>query len=163
MSEQSFSAAKILQTFYYYLRGSLWWTAERLLVKKFRRYHGSDRKGHPVLSLRETPLEDSGGMIPMLFGCSGNRGPIVVKGLTKDRGQDYTSVFGTIIEPGWFEAEDFTRYHEEQLQKGCGSLDDIKDMWPNFDKPMVSDDEMLQVESFMSRNAERVRKRGSIS
>jgi len=129
---------KILETFYDASFGSLWWAAEDLLRLRFRDYHASDRQAHPVVSVRVKPSPFE--RIPMLFGTSGNQGPVRVKGVTHHKGADYVTSF-KLLRPGLFTAAELVLLRENLPANRDAALSAVWQAWPNFDKPRVDDAE----------------------
>jgi hypothetical protein len=93
--------------------GTLWWVADDLWethTNTFRRPRlERENPHHPGVSLR---LEDGEGLgfdpVPLLFGASGNQGPVVIQGLSKHEPEKPSS-FGRIVVPGLFNAEPFLK------------------------------------------------------
>ena len=89
--------------------GTLWWIREDLLKDFVSEYdQTSDRVGHPGLSLRQAPIRGLYEIVPLLHGTSGNRGPVVVRGLS-ERGADYSTSFGRLLFPARIPVAEFVR------------------------------------------------------
>ena len=129
-----------------HLRGALWWGQNDTIKDRFSAFNQNDnRAGHPLLSLRKDEIRLRGDGIPMLFGTSGlkmsshgKRCCIDVVGLTK-RDPGHHTYFGSIIEPAVYSVA-------EMLDGVTAKSERV--MVPNWDKPVVSDDEMKMVDDF---------------
>ncbi len=131
-----------------YLWGSLWWCREDFVMQQYSGWHENDRAAHPVVSLRRTPFKNPAEVVPMLVGTSGAAGPVIVKGLTLDLGEEHLTSFGTIIEPGWFTMADFTKYENCAKNVQHGPWTKVKMMWPNLHKPKLDKSEDIQARAF---------------
>jgi hypothetical protein len=75
--------------------GTLWRVREDFWLENLPTYDKeSDRRWHPAISLRLKPLQTLYEMVPVLHGTSGSQGPVVVRGLTKEKGLAYQTSFG---------------------------------------------------------------------
>jgi len=79
-------------------QGTLWRVREDLWKECLQDYD-SDRRWHPGLCLGTNPVEDQLPIAIMSHGSSGTSGPLVLRGLTEERGQDYPSSFGSLMAP----------------------------------------------------------------
>lgn len=77
--------------------GTLWKVREDVWKKELAmKEYESTRVWHPGLSLCQAVPSGRFDRIPMLHGSSGSHGPVVVRGITADKGADYPSSFGRI-------------------------------------------------------------------
>lgn len=159
-----------------YLRGALWWAQNDLIKDRHREFNQDDkRKGHPLLSVSKREVEGRFDVVPMLVGTSGVKMSIadrsrcvVVRGMTRtDPG--HKTYFGSIVQPGMYAFEDLMsgvrpeRYTRHSSYGGAvkrrdderGRIMKEKDKWyysrtmiPNWHKPMVSDNEMRELNRF---------------
>lgn len=136
---------EIFNTFWSYLKGSIWWCREKLIRDRFSSaWHNSDSDAHPMLSLKEQILATEYDVIPMLVGTTGYRGPIVVRDITPS----HSTVFGTIIEPGFFSISD-TQTRKDLMKRGEGYAGDVTNLWLNEYKPKVNAHEMTQLDNYI--------------
>ena len=97
---------KILQAHFDASFGTVWWISNEIAKERLSEYReskGWDRVDHPYVSTFDIPTME---FVPMLFGTSGSEGPVVARGLTKKRGQDYATSFGQIIQPALLSADE---------------------------------------------------------
>ena len=142
--------------------GTLWRVKEEIWKQKLEiRNYASDRKWHPGLSIFKQ--RDLGGerrtveeTVPILYGSSGKKGPVVVKGISNDGKYDdgHTCVFGKIIAPILLGESKL----EEKDRKDGPFGTELDDLWykefdvvPNRQKPRVNDEEYAQLENFLKR------------
>ena len=156
-----------------HLRGSLWWGSDGLIKEKLPQFvRREDRKGHPLLSLLREEVRTRMDAVPMLSGTSGDsmsphrkRCCIDVIGMEKCDLAHHT-FFGSIIEPAMmtvaelqdgvspkkgefrFEAKQDAGPSGEQVRMRKKANFACRQMHPNWDKPVVSDDEMKMVDDF---------------
>jgi len=103
----------------------------------------STRHWHPGLSLRVAPLKSVHEYVPMLHGSSGAEGPVVVKGLTREKGSDYPTSFGKIVRPAKVTVKAATSLASDakrgQLE---GRMSDRVLVCVNLDKPRLDEGEL---------------------
>lgn len=123
-----------------YSIGTLFWGKEEILRERFFQWHESDKYSHPLLSCRESPLQDYMSPIPMLVGTSRTRGHglIVVKDIGPERKNTY---FGTIISTGDIYISD--------IKEGNYCEDAEWTVWKNNYKSRLNEEEMIQLLDFM--------------
>lgn len=81
-------------------KGTLWKVREDVWKTNLRQNHyNSTRTWHPGLSLMKRKLGSIREYVPMLHGTTDTRGPVVVKGITTDKGEDHSTSFGRMIRP----------------------------------------------------------------
>ena len=93
--------ASLLATVFDTSFGTVWRVSEAVWKESFRhmRYE-STRTWHPGLSLnRQKSTTALYEYVPMLHGTSGGSGPVVVRGLTREKGPHYETSFGRILRP----------------------------------------------------------------
>ena len=156
-----------------YLRGALWWVRNDLLKKRQRTFNQKDEhKGHPALSVRNSPIGGRHEAVPMLMGTSGHSlrpevrsDCVTVVGMTKGDPKHIT-YFGSIVEPGLYRVEELLEGVakkpgiEEASNAKVGkdwslirkAWYEIRSMCPNWDKPMVSAEERTQLNNFCMRH-----------
>ena len=156
-----------------YLRGSLWWGSDGLIEEKLPQFvRREDREGHPLLSLLRDEVRTRMDAVPMLSGTSGGsmsphrkRCCIDVVGMEKCDLAHHT-FFGSIIEPAMmtvaelqdgvspkkgefrFEVKQDARPSGEQARMRRTANFACRQMHPNWDKPVVSDSEMRQINDY---------------
>lgn len=140
-----------------HLRGALWWIRNDLLKVRQPQFNQNDKhKGHPGLSVRKSEVTSVCDAVPMLAGTSKARylrkGSVVVSGLTaKDR--KARTFFGTIVEPARYsvgEMIEASQVKNERLRRK--SWYKYSSLRQNFDKPMVDENEMRQLEEFCRKH-----------
>ena len=138
--------------------GSLWRVREDVWKDNLRvSNYTSDRKWHPGLSIlaEKNKQNDNEETVPVLFGTSGKRGMILVRGISNDKkyGKTHTCVFGKIIAPIALSKK---KLWEQEIKYGLfhGHLND--DPWfeefeviPNREKPRLDSGEQEQLEKFL--------------
>lgn len=92
--------------------GTVWRVREDLWRDSFRqsgqRYdERGTRRWHPGLSMRNQPPVSLHEFVPMLFGTTGDRGPVVVRGLSRELGPTHPAEFGRILRPAPFALREF--------------------------------------------------------
>lgn len=128
--------------------GTVWRVREEIWKQSFRqqgqRYDWeSDRKWHPGVSLRSTPLTNVHEYAPMLHGSSGDHGPVVVRGLTHDVDSDYATSFGRIVRPAKVAFKDATSAARAVCKEDLeGRLIDRTLVSANLDKPRLTATEL---------------------
>lgn len=150
-----------------YLRGALWWVRNDLLKQRQRSFNQKDEhKGHPALSVRNSPIGRRYEAVPMLTGTSGHSlrsevrsDCVTVVGMMKDDPKHVT-YFGSIVEPGMYSVEELL----DGVTAKCDVEEDknrklVKKAWyetrvmcPNWDKPMVCAEERTQLNNFCMRH-----------
>ncbi len=130
------------------LFGSVWRIRETVWINAFltqgQRYDvNSKREWHPGVSLRTAPLTSVHEYIPMLHGSSGDHGPVVVRGLSRERGDEHETSFGKIVRPAKLTVKDATattrRIGRNNLE---GRLIDTTLISANLDKPRLNESEL---------------------
>ena len=132
-------------TLYNYSFGTLWWCRERLLRERFINW-ASPSKTHPTLSVRKTPLPSRYEAIPMLVGSSSQCGPLPVNGVS---GDDRTTYFGSIIEPGEVYMNEFMEVDADLESLTYTSSDWT--LYPNWSKKSVDQEEYARLEAFYNK------------
>ena len=155
-----------------HLRGALWWGCNDLIKSKQPQFNQNDEHiGHPLLSVRNAPVENRFDILPMLFGTSGTRmndnercGCVVVTGMTKSN-LEHKTYFGSIVMPGSYSVSelmenvrrhkgDYTvqksekRQDRKNAEKGVilrSAWHQSRTMYPNEDKQTVSESEMKEL------------------
>ena len=155
-----------------YLRGALWWGRNDLIKSRQPQFNQrGEHIGHPLLSVRNAPVENRFDMLPMLVGTSGTRMNdntkckcVIVTGMTKSD-SEHKTYFGSIVMPGSYsfsELMDSVRshkgdytVHEYDTQRNCKCAEkgvilrsawhQSRTMYPNEDKKMVSESEMQEL------------------
>ena len=154
-----------------HLRGALWWGRDDAIKEQCNSFvTRADRIGHPLLSVRQGEIENRYETIPMLVGTSGNSMDamqrlrcMAVSGLTSED-PAHKTYFGSIIQPilppveemmdavspkkgdiveeeGLFRDGETARFKKRPWHNSHR-------LWPNHDKPSVSEDEMKALESW---------------
>lgn len=145
-----------------HLRGALWWGRDDAIKEQCNSFvTRADRIGHPLLSVRQGEIENRYETIPMLVGTSGNSMDdkqrnrcMVVSGLTS-KDPAHKTYFGSIIQPILPPVEEMmdavtpkkgdivktARFKKSPWHKSHR-------LWPNHDKPNVSEYEMKALESW---------------
>lgn len=137
-----------------YEYGTLWWCEENTVRDRFAGWRVNDRACHPVISIHKTsPVLADDGDIPMLVGSSGHNGPVLVRGLSPDRGPDHPTVFGRIVAPGHFRHEDFYPEIGTLVAEGKRVFTvQPAAVWPNSHKPHVNATEQAYLDDFFERH-----------
>lgn len=151
-----------------YLRGALWWARNDLIKQRHPEFNQNDNRiGHPLLSVRQCEVERRFDVIPMLVGTSGRRSNcVVVSGMTS-RDRDHKTYFGTIVLPGHYSFEDmrkgmspskvdFVSHEVRSFKRKSGERGYMRKeawhrsrtMFPNWEKPMVSEDEKRDLDNW---------------
>ena len=160
---------KIIDYVFDYLKGALFWGAERFVLDRFEDWspvrHGKERKCHPLLSLRESRFESMCDMIPMLAGTSMKRendkkNGVVV--LMNDSVPNVKTVFGTSVESHLVFADDLLFHSEERNieQNPETPLWYRRRLWPNLIKPRITDKEDTLLKAFLDRREKAANKNG---
>ena len=137
--------------------GTVWRVRESLWKDSFRQQgqpYDSDRDWHPGVSLRTVPLTCVNEYIPMLYGSSGDEGPVVARGLSCERGAQHPTSFGKIVRPAKVSLKDA---HTKGRDTGSGKLEgrliDRSPVSANLDKPRLSEEELADLRQWAtSRN-----------
>ena len=136
------------------LFGSVWRIGEGIWKEKFRqqgqRYDWNNkRQWHPGVSVRTEAATSLHEYIPMLHGSSGDHGPVVVRGLSKELAADHPTSFGTIVRPAKISVKDITLpsriRSKEQLQ---GRLIDRSIISANMHKMRLDEAELESLRSW---------------
>jgi hypothetical protein len=133
-------------------KGTLWKVREDVWKTYLRdKRYRSNRTWHPGLSVMRRRLESRREYVPMLHGTSDSRGPVIVKGITQEKGEDYTTSFGRIIRPAPLPAAALipSGHIKQELPKDnplrkCG-------MAQNTHKPRITDEEMKELDGWLNR------------
>ncbi len=103
----------------------------------------STRHWHPGLSLRVAPLTSVHEYVPMLHGSSGDGGPVVVRGLTREKAHDYPTSFGKIVRPAKVTVKAATSLASDAKTKQLeGRMSDRTLVSGNLYKPRLDEDEL---------------------
>lgn len=136
--------------------GTLWWVREDLwedsgLAGRAAYQAIPNRHGHPGVSLqpeRHLPFEP----VPMTIGFSGDSGPVVAWGLSKQGGPHYPTSFGRYSFPGWIELEEFIQpAADAKRDQLTGSWWERARVSPNLHKPRLSESEQADLTRWMQR------------
>jgi hypothetical protein len=157
-----------------YLRGALWWAHNDLIKDRQPEFNQNDEHiGHPLLSVCKKEITSRFGAVPMLVGTSGGCMTeaqkfkcILVEGITKADSK-YKTYFGSIVMPGRYAFEDLytgicsskievVEYDRHKLkhrddERGFmrkGKWHQGRTMVPNWDKIMVSTEEMQSLNAW---------------
>ena len=155
-----------------YMRGALWWVRNDLLKERQPTFNQYDpHEGHPALSLRLDPVESRLDAVPMLMGTTGGgltlrtkSDCVVVTGLTK-KDPDHKTYFGSIVEPGMYAVGELldgvVKKNDVEIAraKGGRGMELVRKSWyecrvmlPNWDKPMVNETELAELNNFCSKH-----------
>lgn len=136
--------------------GTLWRVREDQWEDQLPDSYVPKNKWHPGLSIMRAKSRGAETTIPLLHGTSGEKGPVVVKGISNEQkyDEDHTCVFGKILAP-IFLAESKLK---EKAEKDGPFSTEIEDLWykefevvPNRNKPRLNDEEYAQLENFLKR------------
>jgi hypothetical protein len=130
--------------------GTLWCIREDLWGEALPRYRVNRRRlWHPGLSLRVAPLTSLADHVPTLYGSSGDRGPVVAWGLTRERGPKHPTSFGQLIFPARISAKEIAgRRKLAREDRGTGPWYRHRRVSANAWKPRLNDSEMEQLEAW---------------
>lgn len=131
--------------------GTVWRVREHLWMQTFGRGYdqNSTRLWHPGVSLRQTPPAALYEMVPMLHGTTDEQGPVVVHGLTLERGPRAATSFGKIIRPGQFSVQKIVRPGAEVDQESLsGPWYARSSIMCNMDKPRFTCAETQELKSW---------------
>lgn len=137
--------------------GTVWRVREELWRERFREEgqpydQNGTRQWHPGISMRESPLTSLFELLPMLHGSSGDHGPVVVRGLTRECGPDHPASFGRIVRPARFSASEITSTAADtQKDRLTGWMIDRKRVAANLDKPKLNESELADLRSWAQR------------
>ena len=123
--------------------GTVWRVREDFWQGAFavagQRYdEGSLRRWHPGVSLRapDEPVHSPYDYVPLLHGTTGESGPVVARGLTKEQGPAHPTSFGRIVAPALAAVNDITRpAPDADADRPAGYWQDYKVISANLDKP----------------------------
>lgn len=136
--------------------GAVWWVNEGILKERLPHYdQDSTRERHPCVSLRAEPARSLYDSVPMLFGTSGNQGPVVARGLTQGN-PNYATSFGQIIQPARLTVWEYVankRRSEDELE--ASTEDTSWRVRPNAWKPRFNDTEMAALEAWLASHTQR--------
>jgi hypothetical protein len=127
--------------------GTVWRVRESLWKDSFRQQgqsYESDREWHPGVSLRATPLTCVNEFIPMLHGSSGDHGPVIARGLSREKGPHYPTSFGGIVRPAKVRFRDANPRDPASVELE-GRLIDRSPVSANLDKPRLSEAELAEL------------------
>jgi hypothetical protein len=119
--------------------GTVWWMSDAIAKVKmsaFREPKNRTGDGHYYVSTHSQPRYD---FVPLLFGTSGNMGPVVAQGITEKHGRNYATSFGQIIQPAILSAKEIV----------------YKAAVPNNYKPRFNDAEISALKNWMSLQNQR--------
>lgn len=137
--------------------GTVWRVRESLWKDSFRQQgqpYDSNREWHPGVSLRTAPLTCVNEYIPMLHGSSGDAGPVVARGLSRERGTQHPTSFGRILRPANISLKDpHLKERVSGSEKLEGRLIDRSPVSANLDKPRFNEEELADLRRWAnSRN-----------
>jgi|GEM_PF-1248793 len=138
--------------------GAIWWVNESLLKSRLSHYdQNSTREGHPCVSVRTHPAQSLFERVPMLFGSSGDRGPVVARGLTRNA-PNYPTSFGQIVAPAPLQVWEFV----VRMGRTETSLDEETEYrgWlvrANAWKPRFNEEELAALQSWIASHTQRRR------
>jgi hypothetical protein len=137
--------------------GTVWRVREDLWRETFRaqgqRYdeHGT-RCWHPGLSLREQPVSSLHEYVPMLFGATGEHGPVVVRGLSRERGPAHATSFGRILRPAHLSVRAMTSPPSDApADRLTGPWFDRSRVSRNAHKPKLDQNELENLRAWAQR------------
>lgn len=143
---------KLFEYAFDYHWGSLWWGAEAFIKDRFENWHANDRKGHPLLSLRQSKVNALRDIIPMLVGTSIDGKNVKHKYLPIQVSLEKETDFGTQIESNLIFADDFI-YHsdsKEVVNNPCSPIWKRRRLWPNFKKLHITESEDRLLRKFLA-------------
>lgn len=134
--------------------GSLWWCRESKMKERFSKWKDNDRTCHPVISIYKAQRKHFDlSPIPMLSGSSGMNGPVLIRGLSKERGENHPTVFGIIIKPGSFPRKDFFATLQSEIKNGRKVFANIPaNVWPNHHKTKANSNEEYYLRQFCEKH-----------
>ena len=97
--------------------GSLWWVRDSLWKSTVASFRESSQRGggeHPGVCCRETEPASPFDAFPLLFGTSGEVGPVVARGLSPGSPPDSPTSFGVLLAPTLLESRDFFQIEGDQ-------------------------------------------------
>ena len=148
---------RLLQTCLDVSLGTVWRVREDLWRERFQqqdqRYdqHGT-RTWHPAVSLRQGPLTSLHEIIPMLHGSTGDGGPVVVRGLTRERGSLHATSFGRVVRPAKITATEITSPAPDAKRDTLtGSFFERQRVFVNFDKPRLAEVELADLRTWAQK------------
>lgn len=162
-----------------HLRGALWWGRNDLIKSRQAEFNPDDEHiGHPLLSVRKTPVESRFDMLPMLVGTTGVRMDddekgrcVIVTGMTK-ADPTHKTYFGAIVMPGNYSLEEliknisrtkgeyFVKKYDRHTVHGKAERGNVlrrhwyenRTMYPNDDKRVVTEEEMKVLNNWCDRH-----------
>jgi len=141
--------SKVLSTCLDMSLGTVWRVRESLWKECFRQQgepYDSDREWHPGVSLRAAPLTCVNEFIPMLYGSSGAHGPVVARGLSREKGPHHPTSFGGIVRPARVCFKDATAKMRALGKRDLeGRMIDRSPVSANLDKPRLSEAELADL------------------
>jgi hypothetical protein len=107
------------------------------------------REWHPGVSLRAAPLTFVNEFIPMLHGSSGDHGPVVARGLSREKGPNYPTSFGGIVRPARVCFKDASAKMRAPGKRDLeGRMICRSPVSANLDKPRLSEAELADLRSW---------------
>ena len=148
---------RMLNYAYDYLWGSLWFGEETFIRERFDGWNTPgkgkrERKGHPLLSLREKEVTAVCEPIPMLVGTSQisrySHSSLLIR-----TDKNHITDFGTMIESYLIFADDML-YHKDDpiLNKDPETpVWERRSMWPNREKKHITQQESALLQVFLAQ------------
>lgn len=146
---------RLLAACFDFTLGTVWTVREDLWRETFRGEgqpydQNGKRKWHPGVSLRQVPPVSPYEYIPMLHGSSGDHGPVVVRGLTKEHDPEYPTSFGSNLRPTKIQVLEATRpASDADPDQGVGPLWKRSRVAVNVDKPRLDTQEMESLRGYL--------------
>ena len=131
-------------------RGTLWQVREDLWKQHLKIHYNSNRVWHPGLSLMKRKLGSIREYVPMLHGTTDKRGPVVVKGITTDKGEDHTTSFGRIIRPTPLPATAMIPVGSTKKELPKTNTLRTRGISQNIHKPRITDKEMKELNNWLA-------------
>lgn len=114
----------------------------------------SRRLWHPGVSLRSPaePVRSPYDYVPLLHGTTGDGGPVVARGLTREQGPAHPTSFGRIVAPALAAIDDITRpAPDADPDRPARYWQDYKIVSANLDKPRFSPAESAALRTWAVR------------
>lgn len=130
--------------------GTVWCIREDLWQEMAPQYdQQSTRSWHPGVSTRRGGALALYEAFPVLHGSS-HPGPVPVKGLTKERGEDHIAYFGRFIFPTFLNVAEVASADSSDRSKTHGYWFEHSRAVANVHKPRLSEAEMDQLETWLT-------------
>ncbi len=137
--------------------GTVWRVREELWRERFREEgqpydEEGTRQWHPGISMWESPLASLFEFLPMLHGSTGDHGPVVVRGLTRECGPAHPTSFGRIVRPARISAKEITSTcPDAQKNRLTGWMIYRRRVTANLHKPKLDQSELAELRSWAKR------------